>query len=217
MKALLVAGDFWHAAGPVAFGVKEPLARAGFELDTVICAEDLPWQALATYSLVVLAREGLRLPADSAKTLWLTEEQEGRIESFVKSGGTLFVFHSGICNYRVNGPVHRCTGGRFVMHPADHAFSVVPQTPGHPITAGIEPFTVVDELYKVEMDQSVKEIFLISNSAEHGTAPSGWTLTNGKGRGVVLTVGHTREVIGNASVQKIIRGIGDWVYRRTSS
>ena len=74
---------------------------------------------------------------------------------------------------------------------------------GHPLTAGSGPFTLVDEHYMMELDDTGADVY-VTTTSEHGTQPGGWTRTEGEGRVCVLTPGHNVEVWGHPSFQALL-------------
>ena len=79
------------------------------------------------------------------------------------------------------------------------------------LTEGITPFTVADEEYEVEMDESQTSVFMESRSPEHGRAPQGWAHSYGKGRVGVFIPGHSIATINHPMVQRCVQNITDWL------
>ncbi len=99
----------------------------------------------------------------------------------------------------------------FIRHPAIVSINVSPTGKMTELTQGITPFTVADEEYQVEMDESQTSVFMESRSPEHGRAAQGWAHTYGKGKVAVFIPGHSPATISHPMVQRCIQNIIDWL------
>ena len=126
---------------------------------------------------------------------------------YVQQGGGLLAVHSGTV-YAVHATLRALIGGAFVRHPEQCPVTVEPQ-PGHPLTAGCTPFTLLDEHYIMEQDDPQADVFLTTTS-EHGTQPGGWMRIEGLGRVCVLTPGHNLPVWQHPSFQALLRNALGW-------
>ncbi|PLV57410.1 ThuA domain-containing protein [Thermotoga sp. SG1] len=123
--------------------------------------------------LLVIGRWNL---VDDEKT-WLGEEEVGLLEEYIKAGGKLFVWHSGLARFPES--YNRLVGGRFIHHP--------PQKRVKYYGEGIE-FELIDEHYFVDLYSDVK-IFLWSES-KNGVSIAGWTRRFHEGKILALTPAH---------------------------
>lgn len=80
---------------------------------------------------------------------------------------------------------------------------------GHPLVAGMTPFTVFDEHYQMALDDQEVDVFLTTTS-EHGTQPGGWTRTEGTGRVCMICPGHNVEVWLEPSFQTVLLNALRW-------
>lgn len=124
--------------------------------------------------LVVIGRWNLL----DDETPWLKEEETKILEDYVRSGGKLFVWHSGLARFPES--YNRLVGGRFIHHP--------PQKKVRYYGKDVE-FELVDEHYFVDLYSDV-EIFLWSES-EDGTSIAGWTKRYHNGKILALTPAHS--------------------------
>ncbi|MCD6552051.1 ThuA domain-containing protein [Thermotoga sp.] len=124
--------------------------------------------------LVVIGRWNL---IDDEK-LWLDEESVRFLEEYVKTGGKLFVWHSGLARFPES--YNRLVGGRFIHHP--------PQKKVRYYGKNVE-FELIDEHYFVELYSDV-EIFFWSES-EDGISSAGWVKRFHKGKILALTPAHS--------------------------
>lgn len=198
-RTAVFSGDAWHPAATIRRGL-EPLAKDGYLFEW---REDpAAWRApLAGYPLAILAKGNTTSPDD--RRPWLTPDTERTFSDHVRDGGSLLVIHAGTAGYRENARLRGVIGGAFLQHPPPCPVEVEP-TAGKAIADGVEPFTLLDEHYFVELDDASAEVFLHTRS-EHGLQPAGWTRREGKGFVCVLTPGHYEEVWVHPAFQTLLR------------
>ena len=108
-----------------------------------------------TDDLSVLSRQTL---ADfQAVVNWSTfvkpsPEQVGALIAAVEGGLGLFGLHGGNATFWNSAEYLAMLGSRFVRHDPYKLFRVEIDDPAHPITDGVEPFEVEDELYELGGD-----------------------------------------------------------------
>jgi len=209
MKILIITGDYWHAPGPMEHGLRHALSPLKPAIDAIVNPDDFPLDAIGGYDLVILARDGNHTWKQGHA--WLSEDQESRIEQYVTAGGRLLGIHSGLCTYSKNGPLRRVMKGHFVSHPPETDVLISAALPDHPVCRGIEPFTVFDEQYVVDVDPAQTTVFLHSTTPTLKAIIAGWTHPVGKGLFVGLTPGHTRPVLGHPMMTRVIRQAVEWM------
>jgi type 1 glutamine amidotransferase len=165
--------------------------------------------AMEEARLVVVAKGNQLSAAD--KRPWLRHENQALCRQFVQRGGGLLLVHGGAC-YKDLPEMRGVTGGAFLRHPPACPVMMEPVA-GHPLTAGVDPFSVNDEHYSVALDASDAEVFLRSRS-EHGVQPAGWTRSEGAGRVWVLSPGHNLAVWLQPEFQVLLRHGLDWCAKR---
>lgn len=79
------------------------------------------------------------------------------------------------------------------------------------LTQGITSFTVSDEEFRMDLDESKTTVFLESYSEANGRTPQGWAHDYGKGKVVVLVPGHDRYSLEHPMVDQCIANIVDWL------
>jgi len=197
LRVAVVAGDQYHPAETVIDGLKQ----AAGPLVTMV---DGPLDLSA--DVLVLAKLNVKSPTDPAP--WTDDATDARVRDFVESGGGLLVIHAGTVGYQPAPAIHSMTGGAFIHHP--EACAVTVRALGsHQITVGMADFTVHDEHYFVDYDQS-GDVFLTSTSI-HGEQPAGWAKTIGAGRVCVITPGHFEAVWRAADFQRLLSNALRWV------
>ncbi len=208
MRVLVLCDDYWHPARTASTGL-QPLEDAGVMFDWIEDASEWTAERMAQYPVVLLTKSNNVSATD--RTNWITVENEAAFGEYVRSGTGLLVIHSGLAEYRDLPLMRGVMGGAFASHPPQCSVTVEPRE-GHPLIAGIAPFSVFDEHYMIDLDDAQANVFLTTTS-EHGTQPGGWTRTEGTGRVCALTPGHNVEVWLQPAYQTLIRNALRWCGR----
>jgi type 1 glutamine amidotransferase len=219
-RALAILGDNWHCVAPLDKHIVGKLKTAGYKTDVII-DNDVPFDQLDDYELVLISRYAWddarryrehAMGTPRAKEMrWISSEEENMLEKFVENGGSLFLHHDGIGNYPKGGGINRLSKAFFLNHPPITNITLRPTGKMTHLTEGLEEFTILDEEYNLELDESETEVFLESYSDEHGRYPQGWAHNYGKGKVVVFIPGHGWESLGNPMVEKSISNIVAWL------
>ena len=218
-RVLAILGDAYHCVAPLDSALVARLRRAGWEA-TVVIDYNVPFDDFPKYDLIIQSREGREYvkflrdrdanPPNKGEARWITPAQEQKYEDYVNGGGRFFSYHDGFSYPKGNG-ISRVARAYFVRHPAIVNINVTATGKMAEMTEGITPFTVADEEYVVEMDESQTSVFLESHSPEHGRAPQGWAHTYGKGKVGVLIPGHSVATITHPMIQRCIQNITAWL------
>ena len=221
-RALAILGDAYHCVGPLYTTIVETLRKGGYEA-VAIMDYSVPFDDFGSYDLIVQSRyayddvtfykERDVNPSTKRATPWLTARQEQKFEDYVKAGGRLLLHHDGIGFYAKDGAITRLAKAHFIKHPPIISIKVSPTGKMPELTRGITPFTVADEEFQVEMDETQTSVYLESHSPEHGRSPQGWAHTYGEGKVAVFVPGHERAVLSHKMVQRGIQNVLDWLGR----
>jgi type 1 glutamine amidotransferase len=150
-------------------------------------------------------------------------EKRKNLRDFVESGKGVVVLHHGICG-RVDWPwwYEEVVGGRWLFEPAngmpvssykhDEEVSVKPVM-DHPITKGIGPFQIWDEVYK-GLWISPKVKVLLETDHPLSDKPVAWIGPYEKARVVYIQLGHDRNANLNPNYQRLVRNAIRWVARK---
>jgi type 1 glutamine amidotransferase len=140
----------------------------------------------------------------------LNDAQERALEKFVEDGGGIVGIHGASLTFGNSKVWLRLLGAKFTGHiPGTHKLNIVIADPDHPITAGIQPFAIVDEEYKhrfAEVDRHVLARFRERppTSDQKANMDIIWTREIGKGRVFYCALGHGKDAWENPSWQKLI-------------
>jgi len=221
-RVLAILGDAYHCVAPLDATLVAPLRAKGWEA-VVIMDYAVPFDDFRSYDLIILSREGHEYvkffrdrdtnpaAAGNDRPLWITPAQELKFEEYVKAGGPLFLYHDGFGFYPKGGGISRVAKSYFIMHPASVNIEISPTGKMPELTRGVTPFSVVDEEYQVEMDESQTSVFLESRSPEHGRHAQGWAHSYGQGKVVVFIPGHSAPVSSHPMVRVAVQNILQWL------
>lgn len=99
----------------------------------------------------------------------------------------------------------------FKTHPPIVDIEIAPTGKMPKLTDGVTPFTVADEEYQLEMDETQTSVYLESHSPQHGRAPQGWAHPYGEGKVAAFIPGHSREVLAHPMVKRCLENVIDWL------
>ena len=107
----------------------------------------------------------------------------------------------------------KLAGGRYTGHGPLARFRVEVLDPDHPVTRGVQAFSVADEQHAPIHDKKV-HLLLQSRADDGKTAAAGWVLEPGRGRLCHLAPGHTREALLQPMYQVLLRNAVNWCLRK---
>ena len=154
----------------------------------------------------------------------IPEEARADFITMLEKGKGLVVLHHAFCSYD-NWPEYvKIAGGRYHHFPwkkdgveqkpstykYDVELDIKVEDPGHPITKGINDFSIIDEAYgNTEILPTVHPL-LSTNSPLNGPLVC-WTNSYGKSRVVTLTLGHGNNTWENPTFIEILSRSILWV------
>ena len=200
-NVLIVAGGWpGHRPLEVAEIMARELTREGFAPEI-------------TDSLAVLS-DAERLAATSLVVLnWHmgVEDEQVRLDlapllDAVAGGSGLAGIHAGLGDaFRLEVDFQFMVGGQWVAHPGDDGvtYTVNVVDHEHPITHGVEDFSVTSEKYYMHIDPA---IHVIATTDFDGVAmPIAWTKRWGKGNVFYCSLGHQPAIVEQPPVLQLIR------------
>jgi type 1 glutamine amidotransferase len=201
-RILVLCGDQYHPAEPVLQGLRSAVPECDVEQAPNGNVHSIPDH----FDALIIAKLNVTSPTDS--TPWVDDDTDGAISDFVTSGKGCFIIHAGSAGYRETVSIRSITGGYFDQHP-DACEVIYSAESENNLTSGFNSFTVHDEHYFVEIDDTVD--CYLSSFSTHGSQPAGWTHSYGKGKVCVLTAGHFTEVWENQDFQTLLRNGIQWI------
>jgi type 1 glutamine amidotransferase len=203
-----LVGDFYHKAEPMRDALQHAAAGMGFELEAFAEPAQVPWNSLADFRGLVMAKENRIAPAES-NAVWATGKHEAAIAAYASAGGAVIGLHNGLASFDAEGAYLQTVRGGFQYHPKEHPrFQVRSLAAHHPLLAGFEGFELTDEMYFVRVDSARTTRLLELVNADYGTSCAAWAHAVGKGRVFCFTPGHTAEVLNHPGYQRFLeRGL----------
>ena len=193
-KILILLGGIWHdfegftkAVTPL-LEAEDCIVEATYDLDCLKQLDQMGVDILLSYTCLGKHREGY----NDTGPEYMTDEQVKGLRDWVQSGGALLAAHAATVIADSDPSLGDLMGGVFVSHPPQFAFTVYPMYGEHPITEGIEAFTVHDEFY---IERLVGPVDVHMAAVDRGTAyPMVWSKREGQGRVAHVAMGHSELV-----------------------
>lgn len=210
-RILIVLGGIFHDFEGFAAFAESLLVGAGhaavatYDLDALTRLDQENYDLVLSYTSLSRHREG----EHDMHPETLTEAQTDALVNWVRRGGAFLAIHCATVSAKPNPPLRDLIGGIFLSHPPQFTFTVYPMARGHPITSGIEAFTVTDEFYIQEYDPSL-DIHMVA--IDRGIAhPMAWSKSFGAGRVAYVAMGHSEAVWRLEPYQQLLLQAIDWL------
>ena len=213
-RALLLLGGAYHDFDGFARFAEELLTPQGWSVESTFDLDRLTRLAEGTYDLVISytcfvedSKPNERVGADR-----ISDAQVRALRAWVRQGGGLLAVHGATVIGASSRLLGELIGGVFIEHPPAFSFIVYPVYGGHPIVAGLEAFTVQDELY---VERLVAEVAIHAVAIDRGVAhPMVWSRREGAGRVAHVAPGHSAEIWRQAAYRQLVRQAVDWLVER---
>jgi type 1 glutamine amidotransferase len=216
VHALVLIGDGPHEPQHLERGLAPAFAAAGVVPHFTVDVRALSAENLARVKLLVVLRDGLMRPTDDPKShyCWVTRAHEQAVVDFVEKGGGFLNLHNALGLYPDGGPYLKLAAGRYIGHGPLERFRVEAVDHDHPITRGIDPFTVADEQHTPVVDHPRVHMLLRSRSDDGKPGDAGWVYEPGSGRLCHLACGHTREALLHPAYQRLLCNAIEWCVKK---
>lgn len=219
IRVLLLSGQGnhdWMSTTPRLEGVLEQ--DGSFEVD-VREPGLLTSEALAPYDVILSNWNAYGL--DPVSSAWPEATRSAYLD-FVRQGKGHVVVHAGGSSFEDWDEYARLTlaawkAGRSSHGPV-HVFPVRIDDPSHPVTAGLAPFTIRDELWNRPGTVEGAEVLASSFSARDKEGTGEWepaVLAGGfgKGRSLTILLGHDAEAMDNPGFRALLLRAVEWAAR----
>ncbi|MFW5689724.1 MAG: ThuA domain-containing protein [Spirochaetota bacterium] len=204
---LFVLGDFYHCSDQLVMATRAMDLPADVSTELVRYPDAPDPDRLIGYDLVVFAMMG-RLDPERSEETWFHERAQLALTDHVASGAGLLVVHAGTASHPTDGPFRELVGGHFLHHPPEHPPVTISPVATHPITEGVGAFAHPDEHYFMDVDEGVTE--LLRATSELGDQSAGWCREHGDGRVAVLVPGHTRQMLAEPMLRRLLSNAAAW-------
>ena len=215
LKVLLLSGrnnHDWKATTPL---LKEILEHSGrFAVDVTADPSRLDSAMLKRYDVVVSNWSGF---PEMDKRQW-GEKAEKAFVDFIRDGKGFALFHAASATLRTWPEFQQLIGatwGESTGHGPIHTFQVSVVDASQPVTSGMTPFYITDELWHRMQAHPDRHVLCTAfSSADRGGSgrdePVVLCTELGKGRGFNLVLGHDVRAMQNAAWQTLmLRGV-EW-------
>jgi type 1 glutamine amidotransferase len=208
-KILMILGGTWHDFDGFAAAMAPLLEKTGYEVNATYDLDTLT-QIEGRYDLVVLNTCIGEVRDDDGPTApGFSTAQAKSLAGWVRGGGGLLAVHAATVAGQTSSTLRALLGGVFVEHPPQFTFTVYPLYEEHPITAGIEAFTVHDEFYVQKYDDTIA---IHAIALDRGVAhPMVWSKSEGQGRVAYIAMGHGPEVWELEPYQRLTLQAVEWL------
>ena len=210
-RALILLGGMWHDFDGFAHSMQSMLEAeswvvdATYDLDRLTRLDEESYDLVLNYTCFSKHDEG----TDNTSPEKLSDVQLHALVRWIRSGGAFLAAHAATRLGESSPLLGEIIGGIFVDHPPLFTFTVYPVYGPHPITTGIEAFTVHDEMYIERCDASVN-IHMVA--IDRGVAyPLVWSKQEGRGRVAHVALGHPSEVWGLEPYQRLMLQTIGWL------
>lgn len=219
-KVLLVGGcpAPYHRLEPAEPPIRSALEEIGLEVVTSgIYHPDGGDDYTGDYSAI--RADNLRQYA--ALTLYTTgAEGHGAdvpaIADYVRGGGALIGIHNAADSFTADPEYVALIGGKFRTHPPQLDITTEFVDTAHPITQGMQAFTVLDELY-LFADYDPTRVHLLAQTRsfdDNGPVPVCWTREEGTGRVFYVSLGHNPSTLADARWRALFQRGALWALKR---
>lgn len=208
-RALILLGGSWHDFDGFAASMQQLLpdwvVEPTCDLDRLFALKEERPDLLISDTCLSHYNDG----REEHGPFLLSDAQITALTEWVREGGAFLAYHSATVMGDSNPALGTLMGGVFVEHPPQFAFTVYPVFGQHPITAGIEAFTVHDEFY---MERLVAPVEIHMLGFDRGTAyPLVWSKSEGSGRVAHVALGHSALVWDHPMYQKLMLNVVGWL------
>lgn len=138
------------------------------------------------------------------------------ILQFVEKGGALVGIHCATDSFTQDADFVRFMGARFRTHPVQLDITMEIVDRQHPITNGVDTFTVHDELY-LFADYDPDNVHLLAQTRsvdDNGPVPIAWTREPGRGRLFYLSLGHNASTLADTNWRRFFQNGVEWTLQR---
>ena len=227
VRALFLVGDYWHPGMMQETHWRRVLGTTGWRLMFAQSSQFVTPEVLSQTDLFIFCRYSgpdsvgwspLGIVEERPKAApWMTSEQEDAIvENVTKRGMGIIPVHCSIWNPDNKKFMELIGVEKPIMHgPIRAMTSFYEMNPNHPITAGVEPFSEVDEIFGADMlNVKYEPLMRAKETNPDMDRLALWTREVGNGRVVMLNCCSTQEVCWKKSMKEIMWRSAYWAMKK---
>ncbi len=218
LRVLILSGmnnHDWKSTTPVIEKLFKSIPRFGV-VDVSETPEKLAAEDFKKYDVIV----SNWTPYPNTARLW-PEATEQAFLDYVRNGGGFVVIHAAACTFQVwpefQEIITLTWKEGYTAHGHYAPFKVDIEDKAHPITQGLSPFWIKDELYHRMVQAFPSQLHVVckafSAPEKAGTGkdePILVTTQFGKGHGANLVLGHDAKAMGNVGFQTLLVRAAEW-------
>jgi type 1 glutamine amidotransferase len=217
IRVLLLSGQNnhdWKSTTPKLKALLEETGR--FRVDVTEKPGQFTARSLESYDVILSNWNSFGLGPESEA--WPEEARRAYLD-FVRRGKGHVIVHAGSASFagwKEYGDLTLATWKKDqTVHGPRHEFEVRIEDPAHPVTAGMAPFKIHDELWNRPGVTAGATVLASSYSAVDKEGTGGWEPTAlagrfGRGRSFALLLGHDAEAMDNPGFQTLLRRGVEW-------
>jgi type 1 glutamine amidotransferase len=142
--------------------------------------------------------------------------QQEALAAAVAGGKGLVAIHCSNVLGPADRPLFELLGNRYLSHGPDHHEGTFEVLIGgdHPITRGVEDFTLFDEYYEFEFADAAVDVLATRRRVSDGAViPVLYARPVGSGRVCYLALGHDMRAWGQPAFRTLVRQALQWAYK----
>jgi type 1 glutamine amidotransferase len=163
--------------------------------------------------LVIISKMNPYKDSEGVEREWLSGDLESKLIDFVKQGGSLLLWHSGLYGYKITGNFVAMLGGHFRHRPPKPLMVRYQSVADTLITQQEQSIEIMDEHFLMDCDLDEVQVFLNSVS-EGGNSPAGWYREFGNGKVICITAPHPSDTPGSEQLNQIIYRCIRWCTKK---
>jgi type 1 glutamine amidotransferase len=220
IRVLILTGSNNHNWKETTPMLQKLLETSGlFRVDTTVPPQGLSKDSLQRYDVILSNWNSWGSGTKEAEAAWTADVREAYLD-FVRGGKGHVTVHAGGSSFYDGWPEYREVSLVFwdlgkTGHGRQHEFKVRIDQPDHPITTGLKPFTIGDELWNKPGIAPAATVLASAYSDKQneprGTdqwEPSAVIADYGKGRCFATLLGHDAKIMENEGFQQLlVRGV----------
>ncbi len=216
LRVLILSGQNNHDWRTTTPAIRQALEETGrFVVEITEAPERMTSESLAPFDAVI---SNWNAWGDAAVSEWPAAAREALV-AFVRSGKGYVTVHAGGSSFYDWPEYHALSLAAWDLaetgHGALHAFPVTFTDVDHPITRGLRPFVIFDELWhRTGVRKDVQTLATAWSSAECGGSgedePVLVAAPFGAGRSVALLLGHDARALANPSCAVLLARSAEW-------
>ena len=230
-RNLVLSGGPGHDFDSTTSAITELSAEAGLGCQVVTEPSELfdlvrraergdvePWDLVTVNALRWRMEDGRYAHLRKALAFALDALDAEMLLRHVTGGGGLLVLHTGVICFDAEPTWHHLVGASWSWERSSHPpigevdVTVTEAGRRHPVTAGIESFSVQDEVY--EFLDTVADLVPLLTGAHGGTThPLVWARRHGAGRVIADVLGHSSESLTNPAHRALVSRALSWTRR----